>query len=100
MNHTPTSRRTAGRGKCEELYRLELARGASHIASTVQEPGRARAIADVMDAFVSLYGEADLRVFLEVLAERLTGRGASEAAAAVLSAAPRIPRRRRSRAMT
>jgi hypothetical protein len=98
MDHTTAFRRTTRQGRCEEQYQLELARGASHIASTTLVETRDQAISDVKDAFVHLYGNADLPVFLAMLADRLRGRGAFEEAAAVVSASQNIYRRRRARA--
>ncbi|WP_322011862.1 hypothetical protein [Paraburkholderia sp. J12] len=89
MDQARKSRRAAGTGWCEEQYSLELARGGSHIASTLSEQSRASAIAEVVEGFVLRYGETDLAVFLEVLADRLTRRGALEAATAVAGAGPR-----------
>jgi hypothetical protein len=89
MDHARKSRRAAGTGWCEEQYSVELARGGSHIASMLSAQSRAGAIAEVVDSFVLRYGETDLAVFLDVLAERLTRRGAPEAAAAVAGVGPR-----------
>jgi hypothetical protein len=94
MDYAKKSRRTISATGCEDQYRLELARGGSHIASTLSAQGRAAAIAEVIDGFVLQYGETDLAVFLEVLAGRLTQRGAGEAANAVGDAAQRAARRR------
>jgi hypothetical protein len=94
MDYAKKNRRTISTAGCEDQYRLELARGASHIASTLSAQGRAAAIAEVIDGFVLQYGETDLPVFLEVLADRLTQRGAKEAATAIGDAAQRAARRR------
>lgn len=94
MDHARKSRRTASPAWCEDRYSLELARGGSHIASTLSAGSRADAIAEVVDGFVLQHGETDLAVFLEVLADRLARRGADEAAEAVGHAAQRAGRRR------
>jgi hypothetical protein len=94
MSEAKRSRRATSPAWCEEQYGLELARGNSHIASTLTPEGRAEAIAEVVDGFVLQYGETDLAVFLEVLATRLARRGAAEAAAAVVRAAQRAARKR------
>ncbi|MFP6560051.1 hypothetical protein WJ542_17380 [Paraburkholderia sp. B3] len=93
MDYAKKNRRAISATACEDQYRLELARGASHIASTLSAQSRAAAIAEVVDGFVLQYGETDLAVFLEVLADRLMQRGANEAATAV-TAAQRAPKRR------
>jgi len=96
MDHARKSRRAASPAWCEDQYSLELARGGSHIASTLTAQGRADAIAEVVSSFVLQYGETDLAVFLEVLSDRLACRGAAAAAAAteVTAAAQRATRRR------
>lgn len=94
MDYAKKSRRATNAAWCEDQYRLELARGASHIASTLSAQGRTDAIAEVADGFVLQYGETNLAVFLEVLADRLMQRGADEAATAVGGAAQRAARRR------
>ncbi|WP_245616691.1 hypothetical protein [Paraburkholderia acidipaludis] len=94
MDYAKKNRRAISATACEDQYRLELARGASHIASTLSAESRVHAIAEVVDGFVLQYGENDLAVFLEVLANRLTLRGANEAAAAVAAAAQRTLKRR------
>lgn len=94
MDYAKKSRRAITAAWCEDQYRLELARGGSHIASTLSAQSRADAIAEVIDGFVLQYGETDLAVFLEVLADRLTRRGANEAATIVGEAAQRAAKRR------
>jgi hypothetical protein len=96
MDHANKNRRATSPGWCEDQYSLELARGGSHIASTLTARGRADAIAEVVSSFVLLYGETDLAVFLEVLGDRLAHRGAAQAAAEVMGEAQRATRRRQS----
>ncbi|WP_180970357.1 hypothetical protein [Burkholderia sp. WAC0059] len=94
MNNVRKLRCTASvRASCERAYSLELARGSSHIASTLTPLSLADAVDEVRNAFVAAYGEDDLAAFLELLAERLDKRTAREAATAVRRAA--APERRR-----
>lgn len=94
MNHAKKNRRATSAASCQDLYSLELARSASHIASVLTPESRANAIAEVIEDFVIQYGETDLAVFLDMLADRLDKRGAAEAATAVTRAAQRAARRR------
>lgn len=64
-------------------YKAELARGSSHIASTLTSSTRAAAIAEVVSDFRELHGSENLLPFLELLAEALEKRNSSDAAAAV-----------------
>ncbi|WP_322048633.1 hypothetical protein [Paraburkholderia sp. J67] len=52
----------------------ELARGGSHIASTLTPEGERAAISDIVNDFHRLYGTDDLDVFLELLAQALDAR--------------------------
>ncbi|WP_293043009.1 hypothetical protein [Paraburkholderia sp.] len=94
MDHAKKNRRSMSPAGCDDQYGLELARGSSYIASTLTLQSRATAIAEVIDGFVAQYGDVDLAIFLEVLADRLDRRGAHEAAEAVTHAAERAARRR------
>lgn len=69
------------RYKC--LYVVELARGSSHIASTLTSATLQVAVAEVMNEFVQQYGKETLSVFRELLADRLDERQSPEAASAV-----------------
>jgi hypothetical protein len=52
----------------------ELARGGSHIASTLTPAGERAAIADITADFNRRYGTDDLAIFLELLAQVLDSR--------------------------
>ncbi|HKT98210.1 MAG TPA: hypothetical protein VJS30_17045 [Paraburkholderia sp.] len=94
MNHAKRSRRVSSPAWCEDHYGLQLARGSSHIASTLTPATRASAIAEVIEEFETLFGLDDLRCFLDVLAQRLENRGAREASAEVADVMQRAARRR------
>jgi hypothetical protein len=64
-------------------YAVELARGASHISSTLSPETERRAIVETIGEFCELYGEAKLPLFQKLLAEELRQRGKKEAALAV-----------------
>ena len=68
---------------CRKTYELELARGASHIASMMYPSTINAALDETARAFVRRYGLGDLPVFLATLAEELIKRRRSEAAACV-----------------
>jgi hypothetical protein len=70
----------------ELAYSLELARGASHISSTMTPGTMSVAIAEVMKDFVATHGSAHLGVFRELLAARLEKRGCVKGARAVAEA--------------
>ncbi|MCP3713614.1 hypothetical protein M3I54_43470 [Paraburkholderia sp. CNPSo 3274] len=60
--------------QCRRRFMAELARGASHIASTLTPVGERAAISDVSDEFQRRYGTDDLNLFLELLAQALDAR--------------------------
>lgn len=64
----------------EEKYSLELARGASVIASTLSDASLLNAIDETLSAFCARYGRDDLEAFVLALAERLTQRNRPDAA--------------------
>jgi hypothetical protein len=64
-------------------YAVELARGASHISSTLSPETERRAIVETIGEFCELYGEAKLPLFQKLLAEEVRQRGKKEAALAV-----------------
>ncbi|WP_027801789.1 hypothetical protein [Paraburkholderia dilworthii] len=66
-------------------YALELARGSSHISSTLTPETEQRAIGETLAGFCETYGEAELAVFQELLAEELRRRARHETALAVIS---------------
>ncbi|MEX3984135.1 hypothetical protein AB4Y45_34845 [Paraburkholderia sp. EG287A] len=61
----------------------DLARGSSHISSTLSEATRETAITEVTTGFVTAYGRHDLLVFVELLAGALDERRNPAAAAAL-----------------
>jgi hypothetical protein len=64
-------------------YGLELARGCSHISSTLSAETENSAIVETLTQFCELYGDADLALFQKLLAEELRQRGKKEASLAV-----------------
>lgn len=69
---------------CRQLYMAELARACSHIASTLGPDSRNRAIAEVVNEF-SRNSNGNALACLELLADDLKKRQATEAAQAVLA---------------
>ncbi|SIT39278.1 conserved hypothetical protein [Paraburkholderia ribeironis] len=71
------------------LYLMELARGSSHIASTLSPATQHEAIAEVLQEFRLQHGADKLLLFRDLLAQRLKDRENPQAAQAVLSFDPR-----------
>ncbi|WP_207004816.1 hypothetical protein [Trinickia mobilis] len=69
--------------ECAARYELELARGASHLASTMSYATLEAAMVETVADFVKLHGDDDLPVFLELLSRRLSERKKPEAASAI-----------------
>lgn len=65
------------------IYMAELARGSSHIASTLSVASRDAAIVEVVVDFQMMCARANLAIFLELLAQALEKRCNEEAAAAI-----------------
>ena len=66
-----------------QLYMAELARGGSYIASTLSVTSEQAAVLDVAREFCGRYGNNDLAVFMELLAQILEGRNRSAAASVI-----------------
>lgn len=71
--------------QCRRRYMAELARGGSHIASTLTPDGERSAISEVTGEFHRRYGTHDFEIFLELLAQALDARLRPETAAVVRS---------------
>lgn len=69
--------------RIQPIFELELARGASVIASTLTDESRQNAIAENFEEVVQAYGETHLNVFGELLTYRLSERGDTIGSAAV-----------------
>lgn len=67
----------------KSVFAIELARGASYIASTISPLTRQSAVADVMDEFACIHGGELLPKFCKLLAESLELRGDTEGALVV-----------------
>lgn len=80
MNRNQRRPRHGGRYDCESVYSVDLARGASHIASMLSAATQEAAVHEVMHAFVATYGAADFDVFCWLPAERLERRGCANGA--------------------
>jgi hypothetical protein len=76
------SRLKANRSLIETRYTLELARGASVIASTLTQSSLTQAIGETLSAFVANHGLGDLDgfVLVLVLGDRLIQRDRADAA--------------------
>ena len=62
-------------------YEMELARGASHIASMLHAESIHAAVKETALLFETSHGRDDLKLFLRVLTEKLQQRGKPEAVA-------------------
>ncbi|WP_244744934.1 hypothetical protein [Paraburkholderia terricola] len=62
------------------IYFLELARGCSHVSSMLTPDTCTRAITEVIGEFRNLYGDEEVALFKELLAEDLERRGKGDAA--------------------
>jgi hypothetical protein len=67
----------------ETAYQLELAVGASHVASMLYPESRNACIKELIVRFAATHGVADLQRFLIALAERLDARANKDGAATV-----------------
>ncbi|MFL9856753.1 hypothetical protein PQR72_13635 [Paraburkholderia madseniana] len=68
------------KGACDEAphlnhYEMELARGASHIASVMYEETMHSAVRETVFLFEALHGRDDLKAFSDALIGRLEQRG-------------------------
>lgn len=80
----PRSRRSGETlSSARSTYLVELARGCSHIASMLTPETEQRAIREVIEEFLKLYGQKDTALFQTLLAEELQLRKKSAAAHAV-----------------
>jgi hypothetical protein len=73
--------------RCARIYGLELARHASHIASTLNEKSLVQEILSAVTKFRQKHGTEDLHDFLCLLARRLEERGRLDAVDLVLHCA-------------
>ncbi|MEW9580380.1 hypothetical protein ABQJ48_02040 [Paraburkholderia sp. DGU8] len=88
MPRGPKRTQQADKNLYKSVYLVELARGSSHIASTLSPQTQRIAITEVMDEFRARYGADKLVVFRELLAESLEKRNEPSAAQAVLNFEP------------
>lgn len=65
----------------EDKYELDIARGASHVASMLYPHTINKAIEDTVREFQSQYGHEDIQVFLKLLLRELKRRNRPEAVA-------------------
>jgi hypothetical protein len=87
----PTGRKRAEQAEkniFRSVYVMELARGSSHIASTLSPQTQHIAIAEILDEFCTRHGADKLVIFRELLAESLEKRNQPIAAQAVLNFKP------------
>ncbi|CAM2164091.1 conserved hypothetical protein [Paraburkholderia sacchari] len=83
MKKNPKKPRHGGGYHYESVWLLELARGASHIASMLSAETLEAAVHEVMQEFVAAQGGEELDAFCWLLAERLEKRGCAAGAARV-----------------
>ena len=67
--------------RCETDFQLELARGASFIASSMTRETLQRSIDETVREFSQTHGATDAFLFCNVLADRLSRRGRADAVA-------------------
>lgn len=96
MNEIRGKRHNASLAQCEVHYSIELARGSSHIASTLTAATLNAAVTEVVIDFVQRHGNDGLSIFLKLLADRLDARQKSAAASVVrhvdaFGSAPPLP---------
>lgn len=73
-------KRASGEALRLTKYEVELARGASHVASTIYEESLLAAVQETIQGFEASYGREDLQIFASALLERLKLRGNALAA--------------------
>ncbi|CAN7750432.1 hypothetical protein LJR267_010321 [Paraburkholderia hospita] len=76
-------RESAAKMPIDMAFELELAVGASHIASMLHAASRSSCIDELVLGFVGQHGSVDLKRFLLALAGKLHARGNNEGALAV-----------------
>jgi hypothetical protein len=98
MTKRPTSKRPAKgntlkivRPMLEAKYALELARGASVIASTRSEESLAQAVNETLTDFLANHGSEEFDGFVHVLADKLIQRDRADAAGALANWRPSRP---------
>ncbi|MDE1182347.1 hypothetical protein [Paraburkholderia sp.] len=84
-NRTPSVVRNQDIGRYASLYAAEVARGASHIASTLTPKTLAAAVSETMAEFVGRHGHHPFEIFRQLLVEALEKRDRADAAALVTS---------------
>jgi len=84
----PKSARTCPEILLRLAFKVELARGASHISSTTSSKSTDAAVAEVLDGFIENRGSDALDQFRAFLIQDLTKRGCAEGALAVSSYRP------------
>jgi len=72
-------RQAADEARCARQYQVELAQGASHLASMLHAASMRAAVEETAQHFQQRYGREDLRVFLTLLARQVERRGQAEA---------------------
>lgn len=70
-------------GLYASFFKVDVARGASHISSTLKPETLAAAVTDVMTDFVTAHGRLKLEIFKHLLCEALEQRRREDAAALV-----------------
>jgi len=76
---TKRSRISVSSSVVESRYSLELARGASIIASSLGETSLTQAVNETLPDFLENHGSGELEPFIRLLGERLEQRGRADA---------------------
>jgi hypothetical protein len=71
--------RMSGEARCRKEYQVELAQGASHIASMLVEQTIKAAVQETVHLFAARNGEQDVLIFLYALTTEMERRGRPEA---------------------
>jgi hypothetical protein len=81
--------RIADEVRCRQKYEVELAQGASHIASMLYPHTLKDAVQETVRAFADRHGREELRMFLSTLASQLEYRGCDDAVPLIQDVAQR-----------
>ena len=82
-------KRIADEVRCRQKFEVELAQGASHIASMLYPHTLRDAVQETVHAFADRHGREELRMFLSTLASQLEYRGCGDAVPLVQDVAQR-----------
>ncbi|GAB2899271.1 hypothetical protein GCM10027093_39440 [Paraburkholderia jirisanensis] len=72
---TPRKFSLSERRVAQTIYHVELSRGSSIIASTLSRETGETALREILSTFMGAHGPGDIKLFTELLQERLNQRG-------------------------